>query len=51
MKESKVKGKQYEEFVAEVYKIEGYEIFLNGSKKGRFVWYNKDGTISEETTY
>lgn len=35
MKESKEKGKQYEEFVAGAYKLEGYEIFLNGIKKGK----------------
>lgn len=35
MKELKIKGKEYEEFVAGYYKLEGYEIYLNGIIKGK----------------
>lgn len=35
MKESKEKGKEYEEFVAGHYKLEGYEVNLHGIKKGK----------------
>jgi restriction system protein len=35
MKEKKEKGKEYEEFVAGYFKIDGYEINLHGIKKGK----------------
>jgi Holliday junction resolvase len=35
MKEKKEKGKEYEEFVAGYYKLNGYEIYLHGIKKGK----------------
>ncbi len=35
MKEKKEKGKEYEEFVAEHFKIDGYEVNLHGIKKGK----------------
>ena len=35
MKEKKEKGKEYEEFVAGYYKLDGYEINLHGIKKGK----------------
>lgn len=35
MKEKKEKGKEYEEFVAGHYKLDGYEIYLHGIKKGK----------------
>ena len=34
MKDLKEKGKEYEEFVAGRYKLEGYDIYLHGIKKG-----------------
>lgn len=34
MQELKQKGKEYEEFVAGYFKLEGYDIYLNGIKKG-----------------
>ena len=35
MKEKKEKGKEYEEFVAGYYKLDGYEVNLHGIKKGK----------------
>jgi Holliday junction resolvase len=35
MKEKKEKGKEYEEFVAGYFKIDGYEVNLHGIKKGK----------------
>lgn len=35
MKELKQKGKEYEEFVAGYYKLDGYEVNLHGIKKGK----------------
>ena len=35
MKELKQKGREYEEFVAGYYKLEGYEVNLHGIKKGK----------------
>lgn len=35
MKEKKEKGKEYEEFVAGHFKIDGYEVNLHGIKKGK----------------
>jgi restriction system protein len=35
MKEKKEKGKQYEQFVARYFKLDGYEVNLHGIKKGK----------------
>lgn len=35
MKNLKEKGKEYEELVAGYYKLDGYDIYLNGIKKGK----------------
>lgn len=35
MKDLKEKGKEYEEFIANYFKLDGYEINLNGIKKGK----------------